>query len=174
MFLTTVVFLTSIQMSNIDKQLIVKETLTWLDTPYHHQARIKGVGVDCAQLLVGVARNCGLITEENIQRIPMNYSPEWNIHNRDEVMLNILHDMGCKQVVGNDIPNPGDIIAFKIGRAFGHLGIIVTSTEFVHAVIQGSTRGSIMGKVARVHMAGEWSIMEHLFYTFPGVKVTND
>ena len=35
---------------------IVTEARTWVRTPYHHQARLKGVGVDCAGLVIGVAR----------------------------------------------------------------------------------------------------------------------
>lgn len=149
------------------KRDIVQETLTWVGTPYHHQARIKGIGVDCAQLLVGVAHSTGRLSDEDLKKIPMNYSVEWNYHNREEVMLGILQDMGCTPVVG--IPEPGDIIAFKIGRAHGHLGIIVTSTEFVHAELQGSEKGSENGKVVRVHMAGEWSRKPKLFFQFPKV-----
>lgn len=156
---------TSTQMSTSANQEIVKETLEWVGTPYHHQARIKGIGVDCAQLLVGVAYNCGILNDEDLKLIPTNYSVEWNIHNREEVMLGILQDMGCTPVEG--VPEPGDIIAFRVGRAYGHLGIIVTSTEFVHAELQGSTRGSYNGKVVRVHMAGEWAKMDKLFFKFP-------
>ena len=150
------------------KARIVEETLTWLGTPYHHQARVKGIGVDCAQLLVGVALSTGLIGDDDLSKIPLNYSPEWNIHNREEVMLGILETMGCRPVVGT--PAPGDIVAFRVGRAYGHLGILVTSTEFVHAELQGSAKGSVNGKVVRVHMAGEWSKLEKKFYTFPGAE----
>lgn len=31
----------------------VTEALTWLGTPYHHQGRIKGVGVDCRSIQQG-------------------------------------------------------------------------------------------------------------------------
>jgi hypothetical protein len=36
------------------KRAQVQEALTWLGIPYHHHARVKGVGVDCAQLLCAV------------------------------------------------------------------------------------------------------------------------
>ncbi len=35
---------------------VVRTARTWLGTPYHHQGRLKGVGVDCAGLLIGVAQ----------------------------------------------------------------------------------------------------------------------
>lgn len=39
---------------------IVAEARTWLKTPFHHQGRLKGVGVDCAGVPVGVAQALGL------------------------------------------------------------------------------------------------------------------
>lgn len=39
---------------------IVACARSWLDTPYQHQARLKGVGVDCAGLIIGVANELGI------------------------------------------------------------------------------------------------------------------
>jgi NlpC/P60 family putative phage cell wall peptidase len=39
---------------------IVQQARTWLHTPYQHQARCKGAGVDCIGLVVGVAKALGL------------------------------------------------------------------------------------------------------------------
>ena len=158
----------STQMSPTVKQRIVDEALTWVGTPYHDQARLKGIGVDCAQLLAMIAYNVGIMDDDDLARIPMNYTPEWAIHNRDEQMISILEDMGCTEVEGT--PTPGDIIAFRTGRSYGHLGIIVTSTEFVHAELQGSIKGSWSGKVVRVHMAGEWARLPKKYYAFPGAN----
>ena len=36
------------------KKQIIQTARQWLDTPYHHQARVKGVGVDCIGLVIGV------------------------------------------------------------------------------------------------------------------------
>ena len=148
-------------MSNTAKEKIVAETLTWIGTPYQHQARVKHVGVDCAQLMAGVAEGAGLMTD--IQ-VPTNYTASWNINNPEEKMLEILEDLGCKRT---ETPEPGDIIAFKIGRAHGHLGIIVSETEFVHAELQGSTQGTRNGEVVRVHMTGDWARRSKIYYTFP-------
>ncbi len=40
-------------------QAIASEARTWLGTPFHHQATVKGVGTDCAGLLRGVLINTG-------------------------------------------------------------------------------------------------------------------
>lgn len=43
------------------RENIVSEAMEWEGTPYHHQARMKGVGVDCVGLPIGVARALGLV-----------------------------------------------------------------------------------------------------------------
>ena len=39
--------------------LAVAEALTWLGTPYHHQGRVKGVGVDSELLNTNHISDCG-------------------------------------------------------------------------------------------------------------------
>jgi NlpC/P60 family putative phage cell wall peptidase len=43
---------------------IVDCARSWLDTPYHHMERQKGVGVDCAGLVIGVARELGVVAPD--------------------------------------------------------------------------------------------------------------
>jgi cell wall-associated NlpC family hydrolase len=50
-------------MPKVNHADILAEARTWRGTPFHHQARIKGNGVDCAQLVVGVGQALGLIGE---------------------------------------------------------------------------------------------------------------
>lgn len=40
----------------IERAKIVAAARGWLGTPFHHQGRLKGVGVDCAGVIVSVAR----------------------------------------------------------------------------------------------------------------------
>ena len=44
-----------------ERALVVRIAQEWAGTPYHHRARIKGVGVDCGQLVAGVFEEAGLI-----------------------------------------------------------------------------------------------------------------
>ena len=41
-------------------QTIVTQARTWIGTPFHHQARLKGKGCDCLGLIVGVVDELGL------------------------------------------------------------------------------------------------------------------
>ncbi len=43
---------------------IVTAARQWLDTPFHHQARLKGVGCDCIGLVIGVARELGMVAPD--------------------------------------------------------------------------------------------------------------
>lgn len=40
---------------------IVTQARTWLGTPFHHQARLKGKGCDCLGLIIGVVDELGLV-----------------------------------------------------------------------------------------------------------------
>ena len=44
--------------------MIVEKAREYLGTPFHHQGRVKGVGIDCIGLLVGVANELGLQHED--------------------------------------------------------------------------------------------------------------
>jgi len=43
------------------REKIVAEARSWIGTPYHNCADIKGVGVDCGMLLVRVFVDLGLV-----------------------------------------------------------------------------------------------------------------
>jgi NlpC/P60 family putative phage cell wall peptidase len=148
-------------MSTFDKSLLVAEAYTWLGTPYHHQQRLKGVGVDCAQLIAGIAEGAGLM--ENVIT-PMDYSAEWNYHNAEEKMLGYIEALGCTRT---EHPEPGDIVAFKIGLAHGHLGILVSPNEFIHAYLEASEKGSESGKVSKMYLNGAWARRASLYYSYP-------
>ena len=50
---------------------VVAAARAWIGTPYHHMADIKGVGVDCAMLLVRVYCDLGLVEHFD----PRPYTP---------------------------------------------------------------------------------------------------
>ena len=46
----------------------VQEAITWLGTPYHHQGRVKGVGVDCGTLICEVHKKIGFMNHLDPQQ----------------------------------------------------------------------------------------------------------
>ena len=115
---------------------VVAEAMTWLGTPYHHHARIKGVGVDCAQILIAVYAGLGLAPEID----PGHYAPDWHLHHSEELYEQWLKTAGGWIV---DEPLPGDVGLFKFGRTFSHGAIYIGEDLWVHSYLQ---RGVIQSR----------------------------
>ena len=58
------------------REALVAASRRWLRTPYHHRARILGVGVDCAQILIASHVDAGLIEDFDVGK----YTPDWHLH----------------------------------------------------------------------------------------------
>jgi cell wall-associated NlpC family hydrolase len=114
-----------------DRKRFVDCALSWLGTPYHHMASLKGIGVDCATLLVCSAKEAGLIPQNFSAG---NYTPQWNLNRTAQTYLATIGKV-CVEVPPP--PRSGDIVVFKFGRVFAHGGIVIEWPRFVHAY-QGS------------------------------------
>jgi hypothetical protein len=106
---------------------VVEEARSWLGTPYHHAADVKGHGVDCAMLLVRVYCDLGLVERFD----PRPYTRDWFLHRNEERYLGFLLERS-REVRA---PGLGDIILFRMGRCFAHAGIIsrVDPLSIIHA-----------------------------------------
>lgn len=106
---------------------IVDEARTWIGTPYHHGADIKGVGVDCAMILVKIFCDLGLLEPFD----PRPYTKDWFIHRDEERYMGFLLAL-AREV---ERPEPGDIMLFKLGRCFAHGGIVSQADplKLIHA-----------------------------------------
>jgi NlpC/P60 family putative phage cell wall peptidase len=113
-----------------DRAAVVAEALSWLRTPYHHAARLKGVGVDCAQLVIGVYANAGFIEAFD----PDAYPPDWHLHRSAErYMIDVLK---YAREITIEAIGPGDLILYKFGRTYSHGAIVVDYPQVVHAVLR--------------------------------------
>ena len=68
---------------NQERQRIVDIAKTYLRTPYHHQGRVRGAGVDCGMLILNVFEEAGLVPHLELGVDIPNYPPDWAFH-RDE------------------------------------------------------------------------------------------
>jgi cell wall-associated NlpC family hydrolase len=112
-----------------DRQNVVSEAITWLNTPYHHQANLKGVGVDCVMLMIEVYKACGLMTDAVD---PRPYSYDWHMHRSEEVYLGGVEQLAEPVAT----PAPGDIALFQFGRCVSHGAIVIEWPLVVHAFIE--------------------------------------
>jgi cell wall-associated NlpC family hydrolase len=114
-------------MNEAQRAAVVAEARTWLRTPYHHAADVKGHGVDCAMLLVRVYCDLGLIEKFD----PRPYTKDWFLHHGEERYLGFL--LARSHEVRS--PLEGDIVLFRIGRCFAHAGVVsrVDPLTIIHA-----------------------------------------
>lgn len=52
---------------------VVAEARTWLGTPYHHEACVKGAGVDCGMLLRAVYIATGVMPKFEVESYPRDW-----------------------------------------------------------------------------------------------------
>jgi cell wall-associated NlpC family hydrolase len=108
---------------------IVRAAKEWLGTPYHHHARVKGAGADCAMFPLAVYQECGVLPREYA---PPHYSVQWHLHRSEELYLNEIE----KFVVEiNAPPRPADFVVFRFGRTYSHGAIVVEWPIVIHAYI---------------------------------------
>lgn len=109
---------------------IVAEALTWLHTKYHHRAKLKGVGVDCAQFVLAVYVNAGLIEDFDTGEYPQ----DWHIHRDIERYLPVVMRFGAMIPVSR--VGPGDVLLFKVGRVYSHGAIVTAWPQVIHACMK--------------------------------------
>jgi cell wall-associated NlpC family hydrolase len=109
---------------------IVAEALEWERTPYHHHARIKGIGVDCAQLPAAVYEAAGAIPH-----LEPNYSAQWMMHRDEELYLEEIRRYARE--IPLEAIQPADLIIWKFGRTYSHSAIVIDPPIVLHAVVKG-------------------------------------
>lgn len=81
---------------------VISEAMTWLGTPYHHQGRVKGVGVDCGTLICEVYEKVGLMDHLD----PRPYPLDWHMHQLGQRYLehikNVCFEVGAPLQPGHE------------------------------------------------------------------------
>ena len=126
------------------RQSVVTEARTWLLTPFHHEARVKGAGVDCGMFIAEVYERTGLIPHVDIKHYPKDFmlhrDEEWYL----SLVLEYFNEMkGSSGSLAPSPPRPlassppsllpGDIILIKNGRLFSHGLIVIAWPSVIHA-----------------------------------------
>ncbi len=94
---------------------IIAAARQWLGTPFHHQARLKGIGVDCIGLVIGVARELGLVAADfDIPAYP-------RVPDGTSLMGAARQHM---TEMAQSTMQPGDVIAVAFGVDPQHFGIL--------------------------------------------------
>jgi NlpC/P60 family putative phage cell wall peptidase len=116
-------------MTAIMPALIVAEARSWIGTPYHHQASLKGVGCDCLGLLRGVWR--GVFGDEPER--PPAYSSDWAEAGGAEALLAAAQRHLVEVETG--AWQAGDVLLFRWrdGLPVKHCAIASSGRTMIHA-----------------------------------------
>jgi len=109
------------------RKAIIEETKSWIKTPWHHEARVKGAGVDCGMLILQVYETVGLIPHI----VPPHYGPDFMLHRNEEWYIEII--LRFANEIFSEPYLPGDAVVFKHGRIYSHGAIIIDWPLIVHA-----------------------------------------
>lgn len=112
----------------MSRERVVEVAKTWLGTPWVHNARVRGRGVDCGQLLAAVFEEAGVVGPV----VTGEYPQDWALHRSDEKFLGFVEQYARK--VERE-PLPGDVVLFKFGRCLSHGGIVVKWPLIIHAYL---------------------------------------
>lgn len=118
----------------ITREAIIDEARSWLNTPWIHQACLKGLGCDCIGLIGGVAVALGI---EGGQEWAT--TPRYHAYGRspDAEMLR----EGCARFLDAIAPDealPGDILTFSFEHDPQHFAIVssLDPMRIIHAYAQ--------------------------------------
>jgi cell wall-associated NlpC family hydrolase len=136
---------------NDQRAAVIAEAMTWMGTPYAHAACIKGRkgGVDCGNLLsvYEVTGVCGRIEWPT-------YSMQWGLHHSEELFVDNITKHGAPLIAETDA-RPGDIVAYKAGRTYSHVAILVEDWpgNVIHSMVDfgvllshGTKEGFLAGR----------------------------
>ena len=135
-----------------ERSAVIAESVTWLGTPYHHAACVKGAGVDCAYYLKGVFENARLVAPFEVKAYPN----DWHLHRDEERYLAHVMER-CVEVVTE--PQPADIALFRFGRCVAHGAIVVQWPRVIHSYIgRGVCYSDISDSELRGRLHSIWTL----------------
>lgn len=138
--------------------------MRWLDTPYLHQAMVRGQGVDCVMLVAGVGVDAGILNKEDLRRV-VAYPEQWHLHNSNSLLTEQLKHYGFAKRTKLTTRQPGDIVVFKMGRCPSHCGIVLPYDNMIHAFCSTGINRVVINSIR-----GKWEQRLHSVYRYPGIK----
>ena len=129
---------------------VIGEARAWLGTPFHHQGRARGVGVDCLGLVIGVMRALGLT------------ALDFDVTGYGREPLNGLLRQGLEQHLLAGINEPGAVALVRWFREPQHVGILTADGTLLHSY-------SAAGGCVEHRYSESWRQRTIAYYRLPGV-----
>ncbi len=117
--------------------IMIAEARACLGTPFHHQGRLPGVGMDCIGLIVVSLRTAGIqvIDRQDYHRRPDGHS-----------LAAALEAHGAHPVADY---RPGDVLLFAFDRSPQHVALMSAPDRIIHAYAPA-------GKVVETFLTAPW------------------
>lgn len=142
---------------------VVAEARSWVNTPFHHQAALKGVGCDCGGLVRGVGEAAGVMhIDPAVWRRHANYGRTPNPRRMRRTLATFLHEIPPDQA------GVADVLWLMWRKDLPmHLAIVATYGErptMIHAL-------SDVGHVAEHGLTQDWRDRVDSVWRYPGLMV---
>lgn len=139
---------------------VIEITRTWKDTPYRHQASLKGVGCDCLGMLRGVFRELYSLEKDPEPTPP--YRRDWYERTDKDLLLEVA--TRHLQPIAVEDAGPGDVVVFRMKSwaSAKHCAILTGLDTMIHAY-DGH-------RVVEVNMGNSWKSKIAGAFRFPGLE----
>jgi len=137
---------------------VVECPRSFLETPFHHQARLKGVGVDCVGLVIGVARELELVPVE-LDVLGYPRTPDGT-----SLMATMRQHM---TEIDRAAMQPGDVIVVSFDRDPQHLAIL---GDYRHGGLSIIHAAGNTGRVIETRLMFSESMKFVAAFTLPGIN----
>lgn len=132
-----------------DREQILEAARAWLGTPFRHQGRCRGVGVDCIGLIVGVARDLGINARDRT-----DYPRQPDGRSLEAALENQLLCLRPEEI------RPADVLLMRIRHLPQHVGFLAEHGTLIHA-------HSAAGRVVEMRLDERWWDRLVAAYRFP-------
>lgn len=127
------------------REEVVNEAASWIGTPVHQNAMVKGAGVDCGRLLYAVYRFAEIIPAEDAPEpddpsgpVTGRYSPDWYCNTTEERYLRramryaaLIAETFCTRSV-RALPGSLALVKCVGSKLYNHGGIVVSWPHVIH------------------------------------------
>ncbi len=115
--------------THIPRERILSIARDWIDTPYQHQASIKGAGCDCLGLIRGIWRE--IYGAEPLE-VP-SYTPDWAESLGQETLQTAAQS--CLLPIAKSSAQLGDVLLFRMRPHVPckHIAVMSAPNRIIHA-----------------------------------------
>lgn len=143
---------------HIPRGAILTAAKSWIDTPYQHQASVKGAGCDCLGLIRGIWRE---VYGQEPLTTPA-YTPDWAESLGQETLLEAAQT--CLTPIEKTKAQAGDVLLFRMAPNVPckHIAIMSGRDRILHAY---------WGKaVVESYLVPYWTRRHAFSFAFPEIE----